>query len=322
MEKKPKLSLAEREQMFALWNQQKSFREIGTILGRSHTCISREVLRNRNQNTGEYLPCKAHDKSKKRLYDQRVCASLKEPAIFLYVREKLRLGWSPETIAGRLPIDHPGKTIGVETIYRYVYAPLKHPHEQLFPHLVLHRKRRMKKHGRKVKQSHIPDRIGIEERPKDILLRKEYGHGETDLMEGVRSDKKVVHVTVERKTKFTKLQLLQHKTAKAKTKAVNHDQQELCLLTMTTDNGVENTNHQDWSIPTYFTTPYHSWEKGTVENTIGRLRRYVPKHQSIAALTNERLAYIQGLMNSTPRKCLNFRTPLEAIREEEQNLYF
>ena len=322
MEKKPKLILAEREQLFALWGQGKSFREIGVLLGRSHTCVSREVKRNRNQNSGEYLPCVAQAKHEKRLRLQRECASLKEPFIFLYVRQKLRLGWSPETIAGRLPIVYPSKSICVETIYQYIYNTRKHPHEQLFTHLTLHRKRRMKKHGRKVKALRIPDRIDIAQRPQEVVTRQSFGHCETDLMEGIRSEKPVVSATVERKTRYTQLTLLPNKTARAKAKAVRNDGKSLPILTMTTDNGTENTNHKDWGIPTYFTTPYHSWEKGTVENTIGRLRRYLPKKQSIANVTKEEVRYIQWLMNTTPRKCLQFRTPAEAIASELGNPIF
>lgn len=177
----------------------------------------------------------------------------------------------------------------------------------------------MKKHGRKVKKTLIPDRVGIECRPLPILLRKEYGHGETDLMEGIRSDKKVVSVTVERKTRYSKLSLLERKTARAKAKAVRKDLKYLSLKTMTTDNGVENTNHRNWRLKTYFTAPYHSWEKGTVENTIGRLRRYLPKHTSLSTLTKEDLRYIEWEMNSTPRKCLNFLTPKEALARELKN---
>jgi transposase, IS30 family len=316
MQKKPKLTLLEREKIFGWLHGAKSFREIGILLERTHTCISREVKKNRNQNTGEYLPCVAQEKADKREKLQRTKAPLKEPEIFLYVRQKLRMGWSPETIAGTLPLEYPGKHICVETIYQYIYKPRKHPKEKLFEHLVLHRKKRMKKHGRKVQSSHIPDRIGIEQRPKVIAERIEFGHGETDLMEGLRSDKPVVSVTIERTTRYVQLTLLPNKTAKEKTKAVNKNIKELELLTMTTDNGIENTNHQDWQTPTYFTTPYHSWEKGTVENTIGRLRRYIPKKTSIAKLTSEELRYIEWEMNNTPRKCLKFRTPAQELAKQ------
>jgi IS30 family transposase len=195
------------------------------------------------------------------------------------------MGWSPETIAGTLPLFHSGKHICVETIYQYIYKPGKHPKEKLFQYLVLHRKKRMKKHGRKVQSSRIPGRIGIEQRPETVDLREEFGHGETDLMEGIRSDKPVVSVTVERTTRYVQLTLLPNKTAKGKTKAVNQNIQEMKLATMTTDNGIENINHQDWQTPTYFTTPYHSWEKGTVENTIGRLS--VPRKPALLATAEE-----------------------------------
>lgn len=245
MQKKPKLTLLEREQIFGWLHESKSSREIARLLNRDHSSIVREVNRNRNQNAGEYVPCVAQGKAEKREKLQREKAPLKHPEIFLYVRRKLRMGWSPEIIAGCLPLDLPGNKIDDETIYRYIYNSRKHPREQLFEHLVLHRKKRMKKQGRKVQSSRIPGRIGIEYRPEAVALREEFGHGETDLMEGIRSDKLVVHVTVERKTKYIQLQLLKNKTATAKSQAVLRDQQEVPLKTMTTDNGTENTNHQD-----------------------------------------------------------------------------
>jgi transposase, IS30 family len=322
MQQKAQLSLFERERIYGWLHEGKSFRAIGALLGRSHSSIVREVKRNRNQNSGEYMPCIAQAKTDKRLRLQRQRAPLKEPAIFLYVRQKLRMGWSPETIAGRLPLDLLGKHICAETIYQYIYKPRKHPKEKLFEHLALHRKKRMKKHGRKVKSTRIPGRIGIEERPVVVAERVEFGHGETDLMEGIRSDKSVVSVTVERTTRYVQLSLLSNKTAEEKTRAVNKDIQELKLQTMTTDNGRENTSHEEWIIPTYFTTPYHSWEKGTVENTIGRLRRFIPKKTSIANLTAEELRYIQYEMNHTPRKCLQFRTPAERLVMEHTKPIF
>lgn len=322
MKQKPKLTLAEREHIFGWLHERRSLREIARLLNRNHASIVREVQRNKNQNTGEYLPCVAQEKADKREKLQREKAPLKEPFILLYVKHKLRMGWSPETIAGRLSLDHPGKHIDDETIYRYIYNTRKHPKERLYIHLTLHRRKRMKKHGRKVKSVHIPGRIGIAERPDAVSLREEFGHGETDLMEGIRSDKPVVHVTVERKTKYTQLQLLKNKTAQEKSQAVIINQKELPLKTMTTDNGRENTDHQSWGVPTYFTTPYHSWEKGTIENTIGRLRRYIPKKISIVQLTKEELAFIQYEMNNTPRKCLDFRTPAEALAREQTNLIF
>lgn len=123
MQKKSKLTLLERELIYGLIHQGKSYRSIALELGRSHSSIVREISRNKNQNSGEYLPCTAQAKADKRESLQRQKAPLKEPEIFLYVRQKLRMGWSPETIAGRLAVDHPDKYICPETIYHNTSMP-------------------------------------------------------------------------------------------------------------------------------------------------------------------------------------------------------
>src|SRR3989344_6362462 len=124
------LSLEEREHLFSWHEQGISLREIGRRLGRSHTSLGKELKRNRvglGKRSTEYLifhyvPCKAQEKARKRGVKQRQKAPLKEPLIFLYVREHLRppYCWTPEQIAGRLSIDHPGNTIDDDTIYRYI----------------------------------------------------------------------------------------------------------------------------------------------------------------------------------------------------------
>lgn len=324
MQKRSKLTLLEREKLYALREQKKSFREIGILLDRSHTSLSREVARNRNQNTGEYIPCKADKKAKKRETKQRERSALKSPFVLLYVRRRLRRGWSPETIKGRLNRDHPKYNIGTETIYRYIYKKKKHPKEKLFLLLKLHRGRRLQKDMRKVKRTLIPNRVLIEMRPNTVNQRFEFGHVETDLMEGVRSDQQVVSVIVERKTRYTKLDLLSSKKAFEKTDSMVNTLVNFPVKSITTDNGVENTNHQRWSeklgCPVYFTNPYHSWEKGTVENTIGRLRYFVPKRQTLSHLNRETLKAIERHMNNTPRKCLEYKTPAEALQEELNKL--
>jgi IS30 family transposase len=87
--------------------------------------------------------------------------------------------------------------------------------------------------------------------------------------------------------------------------------------TLTTDNGLENVNHKKiakaLSLSVYFCHAYHSWEKGTVENTNGRIRRYIPKGKSIDLLTDEEIAKVEYALNHTPRKCLRFRTPDEVM---------
>ena len=96
--------------------------------------------------------------------------------------------------------------------------------------------------------------------------------------------------------------------------------------TITTDNGAENSFHAEITKHTgarvYFCHPYHSWEKGTVENTIGRLRRYLPKKQSLQDLTEQELQAIEYDMNNTPRKCLGYLTPYEKFKQHVKSFVY
>ena len=119
------LKESERVVIEILLEEGKSMRTIAKRLDRGVETISREIQRNRNQNNGQYVAIKAHKKAVKRLTYQRYKAPLKNPKVFLYVREKLREFWTPEEIAGRLKIDHPEEAIHHETIYRYIYNTKK-----------------------------------------------------------------------------------------------------------------------------------------------------------------------------------------------------
>jgi len=247
---------------------------------------------------------------------------LKNPKIFLYVRKHLREdGWSPETIAGRLPIDHPELTICHETIYQYIYAKrIKSRGMDLEQYLTLKRKRRMRQNGRSVRRhSKIPEAVSIDLRPKAVQQRKQLGHWETDNVIGKTTDKTALSVTVERKTRFTIITKLQDRTAATKTNALLNRLQKHVTRTLTTDNGAENTNHKtiatSLGLSMYFCHPYHSWEKGTVENTNGRIRRYISKSVSIDPITDAYIASLEDKFNATPRKCLQYKTPYEMMHK-------
>jgi len=314
------LSLIEREKYYAFKEQGLSLREIGRRLGRSHATLSREFGRNAKYGK-PYIPCVAQRWADRRGQRQRRKAPLKSPLVFLYVRKHLREDqWSPETIAGRLPIDYPGNNIDDETIYRYVYLPRNHRFNYV-QFLTLKRKRRMKKLGRKIKRlGKIPNAVSIDLRSKLVLKRKRPGHWETDNMEGRRSDKGVVSVTVERMTRITMLVKLPNHKSKTKTLAISDrltTLPEVLKQTITADNGTENTNHKQLTditgMPVYFCHAYHSWEKGTVENTIGRIRRFFPKGESLDQITEQEIAAVEWKFNNTPRKCLQYLTPYEKM---------
>jgi len=323
------LSLEEREVIYGGLKEGLSLRTIARELGRCHTTLARELQANSksllgNPNgTSKYLPCKAHAKALKRAVKQRSKAPLKEPTIFLYVREHLREDrWSPETIAGRLPLDHPGKTIDDETIYRYIYKGSMKRYKY-WQYLTIRRKKRMKKYGRKIhRDGKIPGSISIDLRPKGVELRSTLGHWETDNVIGKITDRGALSVTVERMVRLTIISKLKNRTAAAKTEALVKRLMtfpEEARQTITTDNGKENSYHlqitKELKTPVFFCHAYHSWEKGTVENTNGRIRRYIKKGESIDVFSDEQIAAIEYILNNTPRKCLRFLTPCEKMIE-------
>lgn len=325
MKKYSHLRLVEREKFF-LWKEQGvSLREIGRRLNRHHTTFSREPKRNsKGMRGGQYLPCHAQKKAEKRAVKQRTKAPLKCPLIFLYVRKYLRppYSWSPEVIAGTLSIVHPGYSISHEAIYQYIYArKVKSRKMHLEQYLTLKRHKRMKQNGRSVQRcSKIPEAVSIDLRPKIIEKRHQIGHWETDNVIGKQTDTSALSVTVERVTRFTLMSKLSNRTTAVKTAAVINRLEPFSQdfkRTITADNGAENTNHKDITRETemkvYFCHPYHSWEKGTVENMNGRIRRFIPKGVSIDSLSEEYIAAVEHKLNSTPRKCLQYKTPYEMI---------
>ena len=323
------LCLEEREHLYGFLKQGVSLRSIAKKLGRSQSSLTRELQRNikyGNEYFGNaYLPCKAQELSKKRALKQRIKAPLKNPVIFVYVREHLREDrWSPEVIAGRIRIDHPGLSICHETIYQYIYSRRRKTRGMhLEQYLVLRRKKRMKHNGRSVHRiSKIPGAVSIDLRPSSVLLRHTRGHWETDNVIGKQSDQSTLSVMVERVTRVTLLNKLPDRTASVKTTSVITRMTQLPKVyrkTITADNGAENTNHKEIAaltgMPMYFCHAYHSWEKGTVENTNGRIRRYIPKGISIDTIPKEYVKALEYKLNTTPRKCLQYLTPYEKMHK-------
>jgi transposase, IS30 family len=317
------LSLEEREYLMVGLAQGLSFRQISKGVMRSHTTLSREFKHNQQHQgrepMGKYVACKAQVKTQKRASEQRQKNPLKCPFVYLYVREKLRCRWSPEQISGRLSLEYPKYSIHHETIYRYIYSrPVRNKYK-LYEYLPLQRNKRMAKGGRSIKRTSRLGIPSIDLRPVEVASRHQVGHWETDNMEGLKSDKQVVSVTVERKIRFVHLSPVRLDSLSKAKGVIDGLSMYPSLLrnSITFDNGPENGSwrkiEQQLAIHAYVCHPYHSWEKGTVENIIGRLRRYLPKKQTLSTVTNQELSWIQDQMNHTPRKCLGFKTPHEVM---------
>ena len=306
----------ERDLLSVLKSKGKSIREIAQELGRSPATISRELKRNVPPiNTGYYLGHKAHERAVNRASCGRTHQRLKNDKIRKYVRRRIKHGWSPELIAGRLKKLHPELSISHEAIYQWIYADAR----ELIPLLLrANRNRKRRGYSRRHKKTHIPERVSIKERPAEVLLRQEPGHWETDIAVS-RQSLAALQVSVERKTRFTKLGKLLRKGSRPMSTSLTRRLSrypQWFKLSITYDNGSENTEHirtnKVLGTKSYFCEPFHSWERGTVENTIGLVRRFFPKKTDFAKVSKNRINSVERWLNHRPRKCLGFQTPMEA----------
>ena len=320
MKKRSKINATERDKIAVLLAAGNSVREIARQLDRSVSSVSEEVKRNRVE--GKYTSIAAQKLSEKRNVSSRKTNPLKNKKIYAYVCEKLRCGWSPEQIAGRLKKENKGKSVIVhETIYRYIYSQ-EGRDKKLSEYLTRHHPRRRKWQSRYLYQKGIQNRVSIRLRPKEVEKRKVFGHWEIDVVEG-KAHQKGIQTFLERKTRYYQGQLLKNIDSEYGLNAqyrVFLRYPKEARKTVTMDNGKENYNHQklrDWlGLQTYFCDPYCSWQKGANENHNGILRRYIPKKTELTELTQEDLDAIIQEINERPRKCLNYETPEEAFTRE------
>lgn len=311
----------ERDLIAVMRSEGKPFREIARILGRDPGTISRELSRNAPPvHSGYYLPHKAQARAEERNRESHRRPRLKDARVRRYLARCIRKGWSPELSAGRLARRHPDwPTVTPEAIYQWIYTDRR----DLIPHLARHHRQRFPRgHTRKHRKTHIPARISITKRPQHIATRRTPGHWESDTAIS-RASRAALQVSAERKTRLAKLAPLQAKKARAMSTALNRRLSRLPAYlrkTITYDNGSENVEHERTNAVlgtrSYFTEPYHSWEKGTVENTIGLVRRFLPKKTDFGTISNKELRKIEYWLNHRPRKCLDYRTPAEAFKDE------
>ncbi len=238
------------------------------------------------------------------------------------VIERLASGWSPEQIAGRLEREQGRKVISYETIYRFIYAQLSRTRDYRWQRYLPRGKSKRGCRGRKggSPASFIEGRVSLANRPLEAADRSTCGHWEADLMMFTKYGQAILTVH-ERKSRL----LL---AIRLSSKAANGVARHLVNLfgamppplrqTVTFDNGTEFARHlalHDLKIETFFCDPYAPWQKGGIENAIGRMRRFIPRKTDLATLSNSRFRNLVAAYNNTPRKCLDFRTPAESFAQ-------
>ena len=323
------LTIEEREKIqLGLWAK-KSIRLIAKEIGRPPSAVCREMKRNIKTSTNKYNPRVSHERALlKRTYRGRKL-HLKTGFIRRYVVAGLRKGFSPEQISGRLTLEHPKEKISHEAIYQYIYSQvhrngygnMKPGYHDLRRYLKRRHKRRGQRGRRGVQRVFRPWGPSIDDRPKEIETRQTVGHWETDSVIS-RKSKVGLNTLVERKTGLVFITKIKNSKSLTTTEAVVERLGSLpqyTCRTVTSDNGHENFSYdrtmKELNILWFFAHPYHSWERGTNENTNGLIRWYFPKGTDFATISDESISAVETALNNRPRKRLGWRTPLEAFNQ-------
>ena len=311
-------NLEERCKIAELHQAGHSVRKIAAALDRSPSSVSRELKRNRGVQVG-YKPSYAQEQAGARRWKGSRLernAELRD-----LVLDRLKRGWSPEQIAGWLARTKATARISHESIYRFIYDQIRRTNDGSWRHYL---PRAKGKRGRRSRPDRSPDalikgRVSITLRPPEVQLRSTFGHWEADLMLFSMPGQAIL-VSQERKSRAVL-------SAKQPGKAALPTAERLLAWfaaidpqlrkSITFDNGTEFAQHlllvDQLAIQTFFCDPHSPWQKGTVENTIGRLRRFLPRNTNITTIDDHALNACIAAYNSTPRKCLGFQTPAEVF---------
>ena len=290
-------------------------REIARRLGRAASSVSRETARNRGRRG--YRPKQAQWKAHER--SRRAGPRRFTEVVRIDVEERLEAGWTPEIIGGRARLEG-REWVCKETIYKHIYADAKKG-GTLWTHLPrAHRKRRRRcprQEGRG--RGRIPNQRMIDTRPVEVETRASVGHWEGDLINGAHETGNLITL-VERNTRFSLIGRTDSKEAEEVALAICElfaTLPQSSRLSLTLDNGKEFSRHEELAritrMDVFFAKPYHSWERGTNENTNGLIRRLHPKKSSFSDIGKAELGRIDTFLNDRPRKCLGWMTPREKM---------
>lgn len=299
----------ERYELSILLKKGYSLRDIARVLSRNPSSVSREV--NNNGGRDDYDPRKAQAKAGAKRWKSKFQGMKirKYSEIEAYIHEKMKKYWSPEDIAERLKKEK-GFSITAKTIYKYIYHnPFGYGLEKY-----------LKYQGKQWKRSKSPiwgeiikDRVFISERPEIINNRERVGDFEADAMGKPRSCQETLIVLRDRKSR----KMFAAKVARLRNAMDGYKKllEGLMVHSMTFDNGPENARYKEMNVPTFFCNPFHSWEKGSVENGIGCIRRFIPKKADLTDYSEQHISAILEIFNNKPMKCLGYLTPNEVFEE-------
>ena len=296
------LSFEERFTIEKLYRADVKIREIAAFLGRSPNTVSRELVK--NMVSGVYDAEKAQLKvSQRRWRAKRQCLKVVVDSFLVrFVEEKLELKWTPKQISGHLK-EELSITCSAKAIYKFI------EHRGLEYRLFWRWNKKRGGPKRKTHKQADDGRKYIDVRPD---ISEEVGHYELDFIVSKQSSY-VLLVATDKLTKHSLVAKLPNRKRSTISQAFSDMFSGITVQSITTDNDIA---FQHWleleeiiHAPIYFCHPYHSWEKGLVENTNRWIRCFVPKRRDIASVTQEDLGEIRAFLNDRPRECINFRIP-------------
>ena len=311
------LCLEEREEIAISLEMGLKRCEIAKRLHRNPSTISREIKRNKSTiGKGLYRVSWAQFQSNQRKKLSHKRNRIPQKKLRRFICNCLKKGYSPEIIAFKATEKNPRWKTNYETIYQWIYTE----RQDLIPFLTRsHKKRRKRGSGKQKRCPKVPNRTMIDKRPEYINLRSYVGHWEIDTAIS-RKSKAAIMVLIERQTRYVIIKKLIAKTAycmhNATVKSLKNYPEKL-RQSITYDNGTENSFHELTNkvlgTQSFFCNPYHSWEKGTVENVIGIIRRFYPKRTDWKNVTQWDLNKVASYINNRPMKLLGFKTPYQVF---------
>jgi transposase, IS30 family len=317
------LSLDERCAIARRREAGESIRKIAAALDRSPSSISRELKRNagKGPRAGPYRPAHADDLAWARRWSGGKLE--RDEALQQLVLERLALGWSPEQVSGRLALEAGRRVVSYETIYRFIYAQIRrtndHAWRRYLPRAKFRRGWRRRRGASPV--LHIKQRTPLEQRPASAADRREPGHWESDLM-AFSAYGHTLLAAQERTSRLLALKRQPTKHADPVARDLHRWLRDLpqgLRRSITFDNGTEFASHyklrDQLGLDTFFCDPHAPWQKGGVENAIGRMRRVLPRKTNLEKLTSAQLRNLVRRYNETPRRCLGFKTPSEVFSQ-------
>jgi transposase, IS30 family len=313
-------SLEERCTLSRLSQAGKTIRQIAATMDRAPSTIMRELKRNRGSQVG-YQPAYADKQAKSRRW--KGSRLLRDADLQDRVLTRLKQGWSPAQVCGRLKKENKRPVISYESIYRFIDAQIRRTKDFSWRHFLPRGKSKRGWRGQKGGSpvDHIKGRVSIERRPPYIDKRRQPGHWEGDLMLFAKYGQAVL-VTHERRSRLLVVSRQPNKAADPVATKLTDLFRSLpnpLRRTITFDNGTEFAYHyrlHKLPMRTFFCDPHAPWQKGGIENAIGRMRRGLPRKTDLATLSDQRLLSLVRSYNHTPRKCLNFKTPAEVFTRD------